>query len=772
MMFASSFLTTSTTTRRRLDDIFGRLRLRRTLSNRERSIACMWIVTSRTSSLLLHRPALILFVGSAALVISLSCSWKLGGSFLPAVVKRKLPRLFSTSSSSSSSSSSSVDEMRSLSSLHFDNRNLRLLPVDASLLSGSRQVPNSIFSLVNPTPVSHPVVLAASKKALSLLGVNGDVSEGELADYLSGNRVLPGSQTAAHCYCGHQFGSFAGQLGDGAAISLGEVINPINNERWELQLKGAGPTPFSRGSDGRKVLRSSVREFLCSETMAALQIPTTRAAACVTSSSTVERDPLYSGKVINEKCTVVSRIAENFFRFGSFEIFKEKPKGPAGQHERQGPSAGNQALKKQLLDHILLFFPDIHGSDAEKYEKYFETIVKRTARLVALWQSVGFVHGVLNTDNMSVMGVTIDYGPFGFMETFDPDYVPNGSDHSGRYAYQHQPAICKWNLMKFAEALNPLLPQEISKKYLDRYDDIFTSEYQCLMREKLGLLQSAEGDASLFKGLFETMTATYADFTDVFVALTEFHAGSAKRIALDSSDGSLRDQLLERLLARSSSPQNVVNFFRRKLRVHRLSMQPAQIEQLWHIMQTNESNLSEIFDGAPLDDIKNEITGSKRTLDILVTASKTIKDYEQMTPEQKQTKDREMWSKWLQTYFDRLKKENNEGEGEQHRVSVMRARNPTLILRNWMAQEAIDAAEKKNDFNGVRTLLSMLDTPFEAKYSSFLHNDDRLVCRTDGKGASIQYPQEGDPAACSEQEEAFLRLPPEWADSLICTCSS
>ena len=218
-------------------------------------------------------------------------------------------------------------------SLKFDNRNIRSLPVDRSGDNRSRQVKDSIFSLVTPTPVKDPQVVALSTDALKLIGLQvSDITNAEVAKYLSGNEILRGSEPAAHCYCGHQFGSFAGQLGDGAAIALGEVINP-EGVRWEVQLKGAGLTPYSRTADGRKVLRSSIREFLCSEAMHFLGIPTTRALACVTSESTTQRDPLYDGTVIDEKCTIVTRLAPNFFRFGSFEIFKHASDGPG---ERAG----------------------------------------------------------------------------------------------------------------------------------------------------------------------------------------------------------------------------------------------------------------------------------------------------------------------------------------------------------------------------------------------------------------------------------------------------
>ena len=291
---------------------------------------------------------------------------------------------------SDSSASSILSTAEHVSALKFDNRNLRELPVDKETRTFPRQVQNAISSRCKPTPVQSPAFIACSVDALKLLGLNvassqeatrpSSLDKGTLKmleTYFSGNELLPGSETSAHCYCGHQFGNFAGQLGDGAAISLGEIVN--EGQRWELQLKGAGLTPFSRTADGRKVLRSSVREFLCSEAMHYLNIPTTRAATLITSASTVQRDPFYDGGVLDEKCTIVSRIAPNFFRFGSFEIFKS-------DGSRKGPSAGNAALKKQLLDHVLTYYPTINKSEldqSERYAAFYTEIVRRTAMLAA-----------------------------------------------------------------------------------------------------------------------------------------------------------------------------------------------------------------------------------------------------------------------------------------------------------------------------------------------------------------------------------------------------
>ncbi len=248
----------------------------------------------------------------------------------------------------------------------------------------------------------------------------------------------------------------SGQLGDGAAMYLGEVVNS-KGERWELQFKGAGKTPYSRQADGRKVLRSSLREFLCSEHMHSLGVPTTRAGTIVASSeSQVVRDPFYAGEPIMEKCSVITRLAPTFLRFGSFEIVKPRDATTG----RSGPSPNRKDITELMLKHtISTYFPSIaaqYPKDDQavaRYTAFFREVVKRTAELVAHWQCVGWCHGVLNTDNMSIVGVTIDYGPYGFMDFYNPDYICNGSDDGGRYSYAKQPEMCKWNCGKFAEAI-------------------------------------------------------------------------------------------------------------------------------------------------------------------------------------------------------------------------------------------------------------------------------------------------------------------------------
>ncbi|XP_020838552.1 protein adenylyltransferase SelO, mitochondrial isoform X3 [Phascolarctos cinereus] len=451
-----------------------------------------------------------------------------------------------------------------LTGLRFDNRALRALPVEEPPPGGDpapRPVPGACFSRVRPSPLREPRLVALSAPALALLGLGpppppppgarpereeeeqeeeeeeagagaprsrrrraGSGAEAEVELYFSGNALLPGSEPAAHCYCGHQFGSFAGQLGDGAAMYLGEVLGTAG-QRWELQLKGAGLTPFSRQADGRKVLRSSIREFLCSEAMFHLGIPTTRAGSCVTSESKVIRDIYYDGNPKYENCAVVLRIASTFLRFGSFEIFK-----PPDEHTgRKGPSVGRNDIRIQMLDYVISsFYPEIQaafaGDSVQRNAAFFREVTRRTARLVADWQCVGFCHGVLNTDNMSIVGLTIDYGPFGFMDRYDPDHVCNSSDTSGRYAYNKQPEVCKWNLQKLAEALVPELPLEVSEPILrEEYDAEFEKHYLHKMRRKLGLIRlELEEDRELVSALLETMHLTGADFTNTFYLLSSF----------------------------------------------------------------------------------------------------------------------------------------------------------------------------------------------------------------------------------------------------------
>ncbi len=331
-----------------------------------------------------------------------------------------------------------INLKKSLIETKFENSQINKLLINKSDNPRKPQTtPNCHYSIVEPIPLKNPRLICLSSLAANFLGYDNEslLQDKETPEYLSGNKLIPNSTPIAHCYCGHQFGIFAGQLGDGRATTLGDIYDVDNNELWEIQLKGAGLTPYSRFADGRAVLRSSIREFLCSEHLWALGIPTTRALSLVGSESTVARDPFYNGRVIKEECCVVSRIAPTFVRFGSFEIFKD-------QDELSGNSGPSVGMESQMLPMLLNYIAEYHYKDlfikfkgVELYKQMLEIIVLRTAVLAAYWQAYGFCHGVLNTDNMSVLGLTIDFGPFGFLEYFDPGFICNHSDKNGRYCY-------------------------------------------------------------------------------------------------------------------------------------------------------------------------------------------------------------------------------------------------------------------------------------------------------------------------------------------------
>ncbi len=371
-------------------------------------------------------------------------STALGAALVPSPAllrQRRAPPVLCTAAEAASEAAPTL-------SLAFDNEVLRRLAVQDGPAAPPRQVRGAHFVRVAPIPLDSPKLVAVSEEALALLGVDVEVGDNEeglptdaqaaiFARCFSGNALPPGAEPAAHCYCGHQFGTFAGQLGDGAAMYLGEVVGGGGGddggggagERWELQLKGAGLTPFSRNADGRKVLRSSLREFLCSEAMHHLGIPTTRAAALVTSDSRVMRDVLRNGNAKEEHCAVVARVARSFLRFGSFEVCR----AAGADGDRAGPSAGlEREMLVPLVDYAVeVLFPALgaaHASTEARCAALLAEAVARTARLVAAWQAVGFVHGVLNTDNMALTGDTIDYGPFGFLNCYDEDCTPNTSD--------------------------------------------------------------------------------------------------------------------------------------------------------------------------------------------------------------------------------------------------------------------------------------------------------------------------------------------------------
>ena len=348
------------------------------------------------------------------------------------------------------------------------------------------------FTELRPTPLPAPHWVGTSTAVAQLIGLDADwLQRDEALQAFTGNTLLAGSRPLASVYSGHQFGVWAGQLGDGRAILLGETA-----EGLEIQLKGAGRTPYSRMGDGRAVLRSSIREFLCSEAMHGLGIPTSRALCITGSPAPVRREEV-------ETASVVTRVAPSFVRFGHFEHF-----------------AANdlQAQLKTLADYVIdRYYPecrDTHDFGGNAYAALLQDVSERTAHLMAQWQAVGFCHGVMNTDNMSILGLTIDYGPFQFLDAFVPGHVCNHSDNQGRYAYNRQPNVAYWNLFCLAQALLPLIGDpELAKGALESYKTVFPEAFMARMRSKLGLAQAREKDAELIDGILVLLAQNAVDYT-------------------------------------------------------------------------------------------------------------------------------------------------------------------------------------------------------------------------------------------------------------------
>jgi uncharacterized protein YdiU (UPF0061 family) len=388
--------------------------------------------------------------------------------------------------------------------LNFDNRFVRELPGDTDGINMPRQVYDALWSAVKPTAVASPRLLAHSPEVAALLGwTDADIGSEDFAPVFGGNQLLAGMQPYAACYGGHQFGGWAGQLGDGRAMSLGETVNS-HGERWELQLKGAGPTPYSRRADGRAVLRSSVREFLCSEAMHHLGIPTTRALSLVATGDKVMRDMFYDGNPALEPGAIVCRVAPSFTRFGNFEL-------PARR--------GDTALLEQLVDFtIARDYPELRGDAQTKRGAWFVEICRRTAVMIAHWMRVGFVHGVMNTDNMSILGLTIDYGPYGWLEDYDPMWTPNTTDEDGkRYCYGQQPYIGHWNLARLRDALQPVIADaEVLKEGLQAYADTYSETFGEMLAAKFGIRELSDNDAPWINGAFELLHKSEVDMTLFF----------------------------------------------------------------------------------------------------------------------------------------------------------------------------------------------------------------------------------------------------------------
>ena len=373
--------------------------------------------------------------------------------------------------------------LRAITELRFDN--------------GYARLPDDFRVPVMPKPLPDARLVHFNEAVARLLDLDpAEAERPDIAAYLCGNRLPPGAEPVAQRYAGHQFGQYVPELGDGRAILLGEVVNEAG-ARWDLHLKGGGPTPFSRGFDGRSVLRSAIREYLGGEALHALRVPTTRALGVVTGSEPVQREAI-------ERAATIIRVAPSHVRFGTFESFawRRQP----GQLRR-------------LADHVVdTHFPEL-APFPDRHARLLEEVAVRTARLMAAWQAVGFVHGVMNTDNMSVLGLTLDFGPFAFMEGFIPDFAPNHSDPWGRYAYAQQPAVGEWNVGMFANAMATLMERERAQAALDGFAPAYEAAHAARMRTKLGLRDARSADADLLDALLALLAAERADWTLAWRAL-------------------------------------------------------------------------------------------------------------------------------------------------------------------------------------------------------------------------------------------------------------
>ncbi|MDQ7001570.1 MAG: YdiU family protein, partial [Ghiorsea sp.] len=404
---------------------------------------------------------------------------------------------------------------RNIKHLKFDHTFTEQLPADPVVSNQRRPVFDACYSWVTPQATAAPKLLIHSPEVAELLDLSeSDCLSDTFTQVFSGNALLDGMKPYALCYGGHQFGNWAGQLGDGRAINLVDVVNS-KGERWTLQLKGAGETPYSRTADGLAVLRSSVREFLCSEAMFHLGVPTTRALSLCATGDDVWRDMFYDGNAAYEHGAVVCRVAPSFLRFGSFEIFNSRQ--------------DHKTLKTLLDFTITTYFPHLLEQTVEQsitpdtYTKWFAEVCERTKAMIVHWQRVGFVHGVMNTDNMSILGLTIDYGPYGWLEDYNPDWTPNTTDaQHHRYAYGKQAYIAHWNLMKLAQAIAPLVDDVAPlQSILDDYAVQYKSAWQAMMRQKLGLTQC---DEVLIETLLNNLEAMETDMTIFFRKLADIHA--------------------------------------------------------------------------------------------------------------------------------------------------------------------------------------------------------------------------------------------------------
>ena len=475
------------------------------------------------------------------------------------------------------------------------------LPVDKKTENRPRQVVEACSSFVFPKPFANPILIHKSDAVLELVGLNS-LSQSDLTAFSTGQIILKGFKPYAMCYGGHQFGNWAGQLGDGRAINVAEIEHL--EHKHTIQLKGSGPTPYSRTADGFAVLRSSIREYLCSEAMYYLGIPTTRALALSLSGESVIRDVLYNGNPKQEKGAVVARVAETFIRFGSFEIHTARQ--------------DTKTLQKLTDYTIKQHYSELGTPSKETYLQFFESVCNQTRKMIVNWQRVGFVHGVMNTDNMSILGLTIDYGPYGWLEDYNPNWTPNTTDiEHKRYRFGNQSKVSLWNLTQLANALYPLIEDvaaltTILKKYRIQY----TEDYQTMMLAKLGISNTKDSDNSFIHKLEIILEKSEMDMTLFFRNLNKFEP---------------------------------------------------------HLLENHLINLQK-------------------------DSYLTTEQFEVILPE---------WKLWFEKYSIRL-------DGIEHKdsVNLINKTNPKYVLRNYMAQLAIEDAEKE-DYGLLEELYSLLKNPYD-----------------------------------------------------------
>ena len=474
------------------------------------------------------------------------------------------------------------------------------LPADPNLENTRREVLEAVYSFVRPIKTSNPTLLHVSDEMQHTLKFsNEDIQSREFLEFVTGNSVLKNSKPFAMCYAGHQFGNWAGQLGDGRAINLGEIKD------WAVQLKGSGPTPYSRTADGLAVLRSSAREYLCSEAMHHLGVPSTRALSLSLTGDKVLRDVMYNGNPAHEKGAIVSRVAKSFLRFGNFEIFS---------------SRNDIKNLKILTDYtVKSHFSHLGKPSKEVYLQFFQEVTNKTLEMIIHWQRVGFVHGVMNTDNMSILGLTIDYGPYGWLEGFDFGWTPNTTDKEHkRYRYGNQPTIGLWNLYQLANALYPLIEEAAPlEKILEGYKSNFEKKSQDMMRAKLGLTSAKETDINIIQSLENNLQATETDMTIFFRTLSSF---------------------------KKEQPEKGVEL----------------IQDAFYTPDTIKGNV-----------LNN-------------------------------------WKQWFADYAKRLEDETTSADERQKQMNKI---NPKYVLRNYMAQLAIDKADK-GDVSLLEELYLLLKEPY------------------------------------------------------------